>query len=75
MPAPGEIRFSEFQFRQGSSDKFWKIAVAGVDTIVVFGRTGTKGSTVVKSFDSPERAKREAAKLIAEKLRKGYQEL
>jgi predicted DNA-binding WGR domain protein len=74
-PTLGGVRFSEFQFRQGSSDKFWKIAVEGGDTIVIFGRTGTKGSAVVKTFDSPERAKREAAKLIAEKLRKGYDEI
>lgn len=67
--------FSVFHFSQGTSDKYWKIAVAGVETIVIFGRKGTKGSTVVKAFDSPERAKREAAKLIAEKLRKGYVEL
>ncbi|MDO9367759.1 MAG: AAA domain-containing protein [Sphingopyxis sp.] len=67
-----EPQFSGFHFRQGASDKFWKIAVVGVETIVIFGRTGAKGSTVVKSFDTPERAKREAAKLIAEKLRKGY---
>ena len=41
---------------------------------VHFGRIGTKGQTLIKSLDSPERALREAEKLIAEKLRKGYQE-
>ena len=71
----GEPAFSEFVFQQGSSDKFWKIAVAGEETVVVFGRSGTKGSTVVKRFESPERAKREAVKLIAEKVRKGYREV
>ncbi|WP_242182791.1 WGR domain-containing protein [Sphingomonas sp. CARO-RG-8B-R24-01] len=67
--------FSEFRFQQGASDKFWKIAVTGLDVTVVFGRMGTKGSTVLKTFDTPERAKREAAKLIAEKVRKGYVEV
>ncbi len=67
--------FAEFQFRQGASDKFWKIAVKGCDTIIVFGRSGTKGSTVTKSFESPERAQREANKLVAEKKRKGYMEI
>lgn len=71
----GSAAFSTFHFRQGSSDKFWKIAVTGTETIVVFGRTGTKGSTVTKSFDTPERARREATKLIAEKVRKGYIEM
>jgi predicted DNA-binding WGR domain protein len=42
---------------------------------VIFGRIGTKGGTVMKTFETPERAKREAAKLIAEKVRKGYLEL
>lgn len=67
--------FSEFRFQQGSSDKFWKIAVAGGEMTVIFGRIGTKGSTVVKVFETPERAKREAAKLVAEKVRKGYLEV
>lgn len=67
-------QFSSFRFQQGSSDKFWKIAVSGIETIVVFGRSGTKGSTVLKAFETPERAQREAAKLIAEKVRKGYVE-
>ncbi|AJP73654.1 AAA domain-containing protein [Sphingomonas hengshuiensis] len=79
-PAPGPdepssaLVFSEFRFQQASSDKFWKIAVSGGEMTVIFGRTGTKGSTVVKVFETPERAKREAAKLIAEKVRKGYLE-
>ena len=71
---PNAPVFSEFRFQQGSSDKFWKIAVSDGEMIVTFGRTGTRGSTVVKIFETPERAKREAAKLIAEKVRKGYVE-
>jgi len=73
-PSAGPV-FSEFRFQQGSSDKFWKIAVSGLDMTVIFGRIGTKGSTVMKTFETPERAKREATKLIAEKVRKGYLEL
>ena len=72
MPPSSEPVFSEFRFQQGSSDKFWKVAVTGLDMTVVFGRSGTKGSTVVKTFETPERAQREAVKLIAEKVRKGY---
>lgn len=67
--------FSEFRFQQGGSDKFWKIAVVGCELTVVFGRTGTKGNTVVKVLETPARASREATKLIAEKVRKGYVEL
>lgn len=67
--------FAEFEFRQGTSDKFWKIAVTGCDVTVVYGRRGTKGSSVVKTYESPERAKREANKLTLEKTRKGYVEV
>ncbi|MEO5866237.1 MAG: AAA domain-containing protein [Sphingomonas sp.] len=79
-PTPGEditqpTGFTEFEFRQGTSDKFWKIAVTDCDVTVVYGRRGTKGSTVVKSYESPDRARREATKLTLEKTRKGYQEV
>jgi predicted DNA-binding WGR domain protein len=66
--------FAEFEFRQGTSDKFWRIAVSGCDVTVVYGRRGTKGSSVVKTYESPERARREANKLTLEKTRKGYVE-
>lgn len=71
-PSAPELTFSSFHLQQGSSDKFWKIAVSGAGTVVVFGRSGTSGTTVTKAFETPERAQREAAKLIAEKVRKGY---
>jgi predicted DNA-binding WGR domain protein len=68
----GETR--AFRFRQGTSDKFWRITTDGCDVTVAFGRAGTQGQKVLKSFDNPARAEREAAKLIDEKLRKGYEE-
>ncbi|WP_434570477.1 AAA domain-containing protein [Pseudomonas sp. Z3-6] len=64
----------EFTFGEGNSNKFWRIGVTATDVVVNFGRMGTKGQTLIKSLESPERALREAEKLIAEKLRKGYQE-
>jgi predicted DNA-binding WGR domain protein len=67
--------FTEFRFKEGASDKFWKIAVSGVDVTVIFGREGTKGNTVIKSYENAARAKREANKLILEKTRKGYVEV
>jgi predicted DNA-binding WGR domain protein len=66
--------FTTFEFTQGASDKFWKIAVNGADVTVVYGRRGTKGSSVVKTYETPERAAREANKLTLEKTRKGYVE-
>ena len=66
---------TEFRFRQGGSDKFWRVGVVGADLIVEFGRTGTKGQRVVKTFDDPDRARRESVKLTLEKTRKGYEEV
>lgn len=65
----------EFRFQQGNSNKFWRIGVANVDMTVTFGRTGTKGQTVIKAFESAARAEREMRKLVEEKLRKGYAEV
>lgn len=66
--------FKHFHFQQGKSDKFWRIAQRDLDIIVHYGRTGTKGQKVTKSYDSEVRAKKEMNKLISEKTRKGYQQ-
>lgn len=42
---------------------------------VCFGRVGTAGSAKDKTFSSAEESEREAAKLIAEKTKKGYVEV
>lgn len=57
---------------QGGSNKFWRITQAGVEVSVSYGRSGSNGQTLLKQFESPERAQREMEKLVAEKLRKGY---
>ncbi|WP_081930651.1 AAA domain-containing protein [Lysobacter antibioticus] len=64
----------EFLLQQGSSNKFWRIGQHEGEMTVVFGRVGTRGQTLIKQFDTPERAEREVIKLIEEKLRKGYTE-
>jgi predicted DNA-binding WGR domain protein len=77
-PAGAELTaksFTELRFEQGPSKKFWKVNVSDTELTVVFGRIGGKGTTVLKVFPTRERAKREAAKLIAEKLAKGYVEV
>jgi predicted DNA-binding WGR domain protein len=65
----------EFQFREGGSDKFWAIDVAGKAFTVRFGRTGTAGQAQTKEFGSLAEAQQAADKLIAEKTRKGYVEV
>lgn len=68
------LDFKHFHFKQGKSDKFWRIAQDNLDVIVHYGRSGTKGQKVIKNYDSDTRAKREMNKLILEKTKKGYQE-
>ncbi|MGH7226295.1 MAG: WGR domain-containing protein [Gemmataceae bacterium] len=65
----------EFQFREGSSNKFWAISVDGQEFTVEFGRIGTTGQTQTKKFPSDAAARQAADKLIAEKTKKGYQEV
>jgi len=43
--------------------------------MVVFGRIGTKGQSVIKSLETPEQAARSVAKLTLEQVNKGYVEL
>jgi predicted DNA-binding WGR domain protein len=63
-----------FELSNGSSAKFWEIAVEGRSYTTRFGKLGTSGQTTTKQFESPERAREEAEKLIAEKRAKGYAE-
>jgi predicted DNA-binding WGR domain protein len=70
---PANVRRCEFV--EGRSSKFWEIGREGGLLTIRYGRIGTHGQTLTKSFDTPERAERELAKLLDEKLRKGYREV
>lgn len=78
LPQPQDTSASasmtEYRLVAGSSNKFWRVGVSGSDLIVEFGRVGTKGQRVVKSYEEADRALREANKLTLEKTRKGYEE-
>ena len=63
-----------FEFISGSSQKFWEIGLEGKSVTVRFGRIGTRGQSQTKSYTDESKARREADKLIQEKLRKGYAE-
>ena len=63
-----------FEFIDGSSRKFWEISLPENSFTVRFGRIGTPGQSQTKSFADEAAAKREADKLIAEKVKKGYVE-
>ncbi len=76
VPVPAAVAGStrRFEFVGGSSRKFWEVSVAGNSFTVRFGRIGTAGQSQTKSFTDEDKAKREAEKLIAEKVKKGYVE-
>ncbi len=63
-----------FEFKDGTSNKFWAISVAGDSHTVRFGKIGTNGQAKTKSFATAEKAKADADKLIVEKTGKGYKE-
>ncbi len=71
--AAGELVRS-LHFEQGASRKFWRAALRGNELTVSYGRIGSTGQSLLKQFDTPERAMREMEKLVDEKLRKGYLE-
>ena len=64
-----------FEMVEGTSSKFWEIALEGASFTVRFGRIGTDGQTQAKPFASPAAAQAENDKLVAEKLKKGYREV
>jgi len=72
--ASADATARRFRFEQGTSRKFWRIALAGAELTVTFGRIGSTGQSNVKTFETVDRAMREMEKLVSEKLRKGYVE-
>ncbi|MBC8155162.1 MAG: WGR domain-containing protein, partial [Bacteroidetes bacterium] len=63
-----------FTFTTDTSNKFWQIDTDGVAFTVTYGKVGTRGQSQTKTFDTPERCRQEADKLIREKTGKGYVE-
>ena len=63
-----------FEFVEGSSAKFWEIRVEGSSFFTRYGKIGTDGQVTQKDYDSDAKAQAEAAKLVAEKTKKGYAE-
>ncbi len=63
-----------FEFVEGTSSKFWEVTVKDNAVTVHYGRIGTDGQTQTKSFNNAAAAQKHADKLIAAKVKKGYQE-
>ncbi len=64
-----------FECSEGGSDKFWEIAVRGMEVTVRYGRQGTSGQSKMKSLADAAAAAAHAEKLIREKTGKGYREV
>jgi uncharacterized protein (TIGR02996 family) len=65
-------RMPRYEYSQGTSNKFWEIALAGTAFTTTFGKLGSTGQTKVKRFESAAAARAAHDKLVAEKLGKGY---
>lgn len=63
-----------FEFSEGSSDKFWEVAIEGNNVTTRYGRSGTHGQSTTKEFADAGAAEKYAAKLVQEKTAKGYVE-
>ncbi|GAB2963474.1 hypothetical protein GCM10027048_35590 [Hymenobacter coalescens] len=59
----------------GESNKFWNIETDGAAYTVTFGKVGTNGRVSRKELANVVSCEAEAAKLILEKLKKGYHEV
>ncbi|MFF6983511.1 WGR and DUF4132 domain-containing protein [Streptomyces sp. NPDC008343] len=64
-----------WEFDQGSSSKFWEADASGSQVTVRYGRIGTQGQQQDKEFADAAAAQAYLAKTIAQKERKGYQEV
>ena len=62
-----------YEFSEGTSNKFWEITLRGASFVTRYGKLGTDGQETLKEFDTPDKAKKEYDKLIAEKEKKGYE--
>jgi DNA ligase-1 len=69
-PAEAEVRY--FEYKEGTSSKFWEIQIAGMVVTTRHGRIGAKGQATVKSFDDDSTAQAFMEKQIAQKTGKGY---
>ena len=73
-PAATEKHTRHFEFTGGNSNKFWEITLAGPQHTVRFGRIGTKGQIVTKTFEDIAVARQDCERLIRSKQAKGYRE-
>ncbi len=61
--------------KEGTSNKFWSYEVQGNNVLVRFGRVGLEGQQKLHEFGSPFSRDAFINKIVAEKEKKGYQEV
>jgi predicted DNA-binding WGR domain protein len=62
-----------FELSEGSSNKFWVVRLEGSAVITTYGRIGSEGQSTMKELDNLAEAEKERDKLIASKVKKGYE--
>jgi predicted DNA-binding WGR domain protein/outer membrane protein assembly factor BamB len=69
-----EKTYLELSEEGEGSHKFYEVTVKDKDVTIRFGRIGDAGQSSTKKYPTAEAARAEAAKKIAEKKRKGYED-
>lgn len=65
-------RMARFELSDGHSHKFWAIERTGARLSLRWGKIGTDGRKLEKSFASPALAEEEEKRLVGEKTKRGY---
>ncbi|MDF9823831.1 putative DNA-binding WGR domain protein [Breznakia sp. PF5-3] len=60
------------EFKEEGSNKFWKLELEENSYTLTYGKIGSAGTSKVKTFESAEKAEKDAMKLVAAKRKKGY---
>ncbi|GAK92784.1 superfamily I DNA and RNA helicases and helicase subunits [Nonlabens ulvanivorans] len=68
----GNLTFKRYEFVEGSSSKYWEIAIDGFDIVTRYGRIGNQPQENRKSMDDRVSVLKEEMRLIGVKTRKGY---
>ena len=69
---PSEAGFERYECTEEGSRKFWEVKQEGPSYTVRYGRIGTNGQSLTKSFADEATAQREMEKVRAKKVEKGY---
>jgi len=72
MMVINKIPVDRFEFKEGTSNKFWEIFTHGREYTTRWGRIGTRGQSQTKSFGDEADCEKAAQKITDEKLNEGY---